>query len=66
MDKSKLNKRIIKIFIFQLFYTLNRKYFLNYPIQNDFVKYKGVLPKKIEDIYKLRDYVSLKLTSISI
>ena len=32
----------------------------------DFVKYKKILPKKIEDIYKLRDYVSLKLTRISI
>ena len=32
----------------------------------DFVKYKKIHPKKIEDIYKLRDYVSLKLTRISI
>ncbi len=32
----------------------------------DFIKYKKIYPKKIEDIYKLRDYVSLKLTRISI
>ena len=32
----------------------------------DFAKYKKILPKKIEDIYQLRDYVSLKLTRISI
>ena len=32
----------------------------------DFVKYKKIHPKKIEDIYKLRDYVSLKLDSLGI
>ncbi len=37
--------------------------FSNYP---EFVKYKKIKPKKIEDIYKLRDYVSLKLSRISI
>ena len=33
---------------------------------NEFVKYKKIRPKKIEDIYKLRDYVSLKLSRLSI
>ena len=32
----------------------------------EFIKYKKITPKKIEDIYKLRDYVSLKLSRISI
>ena len=32
----------------------------------EFVKYKKIKPKKIEDIYKLRNYVSLKLSRISI
>ena len=33
---------------------------------NQFLKYKKVRPKSIEDIYKLRDYVSLKLSKLSI
>ena len=33
---------------------------------NQFLKYKKVRPKNIEDIYKLRDYVSLKLSKLSI
>ena len=33
---------------------------------NEFTKYKKMKPKSIEDIYKLRDYVSLKLARISI
>ena len=32
----------------------------------EFIKYKKIKPKKIEDIYKLRDYVSLKLSRLSI
>ena len=32
----------------------------------EFMKYKNIKPKKIEDIYKLRDYLSLKLSRISI
>ncbi len=32
----------------------------------EFTKYKKIKPKKIEDIYKLREYVSLKLSRISI
>ena len=33
---------------------------------NDFAKYKKMKPKNIEEIYKLRDYVSLKLSNLSI
>ena len=33
---------------------------------NEFVKYKKIQPKNMKDIYKLRDYVSLKLSRISI
>jgi len=32
----------------------------------EFQKFKKIKPKSIDDIYKLRDYVSLKLTRISI
>ena len=32
----------------------------------EFLKYKKIKPKHINDIYKLRDYVSLKLSRISI
>ena len=32
----------------------------------EFMKYKNIKHKKIEDIYKLRDYLSLKLSRISI
>ena len=33
---------------------------------NEFIKYKKMKPKSIEDIYKLRDYVSLKLSKLGI
>ena len=33
---------------------------------NNFAKYKKMKPKNIEEIYKLRDYVSLKLSNLSI
>ena len=33
---------------------------------NEFLKYKKIRPKNIEDIYKLRDYVSLKLSKLGI
>ena len=33
---------------------------------NDFAKYKKMKPTDIEEIYKLRDYVSLKLSNLSI
>ena len=33
---------------------------------SEFVRYKKIQPKKMEDIYKLRDYVSLKLSRMSI
>ena len=32
----------------------------------EFIKYKKITPKRVEDIYKLRDYVSLKLSRMSI
>ena len=32
----------------------------------EFLKYRKVLPKKVIDIYRLRDYVSLKLNSLSV
>ena len=42
------------------------KYILILSNSKEFIKYKKITPKKIEDIYKLRDYVSLKLSRISI
>ncbi len=33
---------------------------------NEYAKYKKMKPKNIEEIYKLRDYVSLKLSKLSI
>ena len=33
---------------------------------NEFIKYKKKKPKSIDDIYKLRDYVSLKLSTLGI
>ena len=33
---------------------------------NEFLKYRKIRPKSIEDIYKLRDYVSLKLSKLGI
>ena len=33
---------------------------------NQFLKYKKMKPKNIKDIYKIRDYVSLKLSKLSI
>ncbi len=33
---------------------------------SEFQKYKKIKPKKVEDIYRLRDYVSLKLVSLGI
>jgi len=32
----------------------------------EFQKYKKIKPKKVQDIYRLRDYVSLKMDSFSI
>ena len=32
----------------------------------DFIKYKKIKPKNIEDIYRLRDYVSLKMNTLGI
>ena len=31
-----------------------------------FQKYKKIKPKKVDDIYRLRDYVSIKMDSLSI
>ena len=33
---------------------------------NEFLKYRKILPKKVTDIYRLRDYVSLKLSTLGI
>ena len=33
---------------------------------NEFSKYKKMKPRSIEEIYKLRDYVSLKLSKLGI
>ena len=33
---------------------------------NEFTKYKKIKPRSIKDIYKLRDYVSLKLSNLGI
>ena len=32
----------------------------------EFQKFKKIRPKNIEDIYRLRDYVSLKMNSLGI
>ena len=32
----------------------------------EFIKYKKMKPRNISDIYKLRDYVSLKLSKLGI
>ena len=32
----------------------------------EFQKFKKIKPKNIDDIYKVRDYVSLKLDSLSV
>ena len=37
-----------------------------YSNYKEFLKYRKVLPKKVIDIYRLRDYVSLKLSSLSV
>ena len=33
---------------------------------SEFQKYKKIKPKNVEDIYRLRDYVSLKIVSLGI
>ena len=32
----------------------------------EFLKFKKILPKNVTDIYRLRDYVSLKLSSLGV
>ena len=32
----------------------------------EFLKYRNILPKNVKDIYRLKDYVSLKLTSLGV
>ena len=58
-------------FVFQFLeekINFNKMMYLIFKIVNlkELVKYKNIKPKKIEDIYKLRDYLSLKLPRISI
>ncbi len=50
-----------KINFKKLMYLINK--FVNL---KEFLKYKKIRPKRITDIYKLRDYVSLKLSQLSI
>ncbi len=42
------------------------KLIYKYSNYNEFLKYRKILPKKVTDIYKLRDYVSLKLSTLSV
>ena len=37
-----------------------------YSNYKEFLKFRKILPKKVIDIYRLRDYVSLKLTTLSV
>tara|TARA_B100000900_G_scaffold413534_1_gene437763 strand:- start:308 stop:1474 length:1167 start_codon:yes stop_codon:yes gene_type:complete len=37
-----------------------------YSKYKEFLKYRNIAPKNVQDIYKLRDYVSLKLSTLSI
>ncbi len=37
-----------------------------FAINKEFLKYRSIIPKNVEEIYKLRDYVSLKLSSLSV
>ncbi len=37
-----------------------------YSNYREFLKFRNIIPKKVTDIYKLRDYVSLKLSSLGI
>ena len=32
----------------------------------EFLKFRNILPKNVKDIYRLRDYVSLKLSSLGV
>ena len=38
----------------------------NFSNLREFQKYKKIKPKKVDEIYRLRDYVSLKLISLGI
>ena len=38
----------------------------NFSNLQEFQKYKKIKPKKVDEIYRLRDYVSLKLISLGI
>ena len=42
------------------------KHLLRILNNQEFVKYKEIIPKNIEDIKDLSDYVSLKINSLSI
>ena len=33
---------------------------------NEFLKLRKILPKKVKDIYRIRDYVSLKLGRLGV
>ena len=42
------------------------KFIIKYSNLREFTKYKKIKPKNVEDIYRLRDYVSLKMDSFGI
>ena len=42
------------------------KLIYKYSNYKEFLKFRKILPKKVTDIYKLRDYVSLKLSTLSV
>jgi len=42
------------------------KLIYKYSNYKEFLKYRKILPKKVTDIYRIRDYVSLKLSSLGI
>jgi len=42
------------------------KLIYKYSNYKEFLKYRKILPKKVIDIYKLRDYVSFKLSTLSV
>ena len=42
------------------------KLIYEYSNYKEFLKYRKILPKKVTDIYRIRDYVSLKLSSLGI
>ena len=42
------------------------KLIYKYSNYKEFLKFRKILPKNVTDIYRLRDYVSLKLSTLSV